>query len=293
MKRLLPILLTLLLLTACAKDPADTRQTSAAPNTQQTATEATAAPETSLLDNDACAVAVTNVTMDDVWGLQVELRCENKTDVTQFYTLSSCACQGWLLNADFLLQLNAHETMQSKFNVFPTDLARCGITEVSACELHLLVKNFDDLGKDPFADETVVLQTPALSVPPVSPAPVTVQQDALPLAAEADQCAMSICGCETDTLFPYNLVVYLENSSSRDLTFSWSEVCVNGSPVDLWFVRTVPAGLRSVIPVYFDEDAMKELNIKTFETVDLVQTVIAADTFETVSTETVHYVNGQ
>ena len=304
MKRLLSLLLTLLLVLAVfsACSGSKTGETApvgtSAPQTEPASSEP-GEPEPSaaepfspvtLLDNDVCAFTVTAVETDEIWGFQVKLRCENRTDASQMFMAPAVSCRGWVISTDWVQMVSAGETRESEFNVFPSALARCGLEQVDECRIHLVVRNPDSYLSEPFADEELVFYPTGLTAEEIAPAgDPPVLQDAAVNVGEEGLYRFYICGSETDTIWPYNLIVCLENDSDRDLTFIWRDVSVSGVGVDLWFNIDVPAGLRTCFLTYFDEDTMAANNIAAIEQVDLTLLVKEKDTNNTLATEEIHY----
>ena len=307
MKRILPILLILALaLTACSPSaqPGDTQTASqaltdtvppaSAPvQTEPTPVESTVpvstkpdAPEPTplfpqlLLDNDVCSVTVTDAGMSDIWGFTVKLRCENKTDHEQLYVLPTVACRGWQLNTDWLMTVEAGETKDSEFNVFPADLARCGLEQVDECRLHLEVQDYDSFSGEVFADEWLVFYPTGISPEKLSPAPARAPQPEDVVLLDDETVSFTICGVETDTIWPYNVIVSYENRTDKDLSFSWQYVNVNGTDANLWLTRLMPAGLKGSCLIYFDEETLKNNGVEAIEQVDGTLVILDSVTME-------------
>lgn len=325
MKRILPILLILLLaLSACspAGQPTDSQAASrpetgavssdAAPvssdaipssdggqsapteakpesSTQPGPTEPAAAFPQTLLDNEVCSISVVDAGMSDIWGFTAKLRCENKTEHSQLYLLTAAACRGWQLNTDFLLQVNAGESRESEFHVFPADLARCGLDEVDECRLHIQVQDYDDFSGGVMADEWLVFYPTGMSPEKITPAPARTPGADDALLVDDERVSFSICGVETETIYPFNLIVSYENKTDRDLAFSWLNVTVNGTDSNLWLSRVLPAGLKGCFLVYFDEGTLKGNGVESIKEVDLTLVIRDSATMEEYLNESFHY----
>ena len=317
MKRMLPLLLILLLVfSACSSskpaatgtattEPASPVQTTAVPESSAQPTDAplvsstpprqTEPSETTpvfplkLMENDACALSVVDVGMDEIWGLQVKLSCENKSENTQLFTLLSASCRGWQLNADWFTQVNAGETKESEFNVFPYYLDLCGLDRVDECRMHIQVQDYDSFTGELFADETVVFSPTGLDHTQFSPAPARMPGAEDSVLLDNEQLRFSICGTETDSLQPYNLIVYYQNKTNGDLAVAWQDVRVNGTDANFWNTQVLPAGLQGWALVYFDEDTMKNNGVTAIETVDLTLAVMDPLTNEELSKQSFSY----
>ncbi|MBR3077855.1 MAG: hypothetical protein IKH07_08025 [Oscillospiraceae bacterium] len=302
MKRILPILLILLLaFSACSSsnpsssdtaataqttavqtdavqtdaDQSSTAQPSDVPVVSSTKPEQTEPPEPvpvfplKLMDTDSCALSVIDVGMDEIWGFTVKLSCENKSESTQLFSLDSASCRGWQLNTEWFTQVDAGETKESEFNVFPYYLDRCGLEQVDECRMHIRVLNDDSFSGELFADEELVFFPSGLNPEQVSPAPSRSAGTEDTVLLDNDQLRFSICGTETDSLMPYNLIVYYQNKTDEDLAFTWKDVTVNGTDANLWITKVLPAGLQGWTLIYFDENTMKNNGVTSIDTVDL------------------------
>lgn len=304
MKRILPLLLILLLaLSACSDSTPAVSGTAAA--TEPVASQTEAAPDTStqavelpvvsstppaqtepteptepaalfprkLLENDACVLSVTDVSMDEIRGFTVMLSCENKTDSAQLFTLVSASCRGWELNADWFAQVDAGQTVESAFNVFPGDLARCGLSQVDECRMQIQVQNYDSFTGELFADESVVFSPTGLDPAQLSPAPARTPGPEDSVLLDDERLTVSVCGGESDPSQPFMLVLYYQNKSGEDLAVSWQDVTVNGTDANFWLTKVLPAGLQGWTLICFDEQTLRNSGISSIDTVELTLAV--------------------
>lgn len=288
MKRLIPFVLAmLLLLSACGGGGDAPTAKPADPETVRTEAPTTEAPATEppfqeipLLDAETCALTVTNITLDDVWGYTFYLRCENRSESTQLFSVPDASCRGWLLSPDVTVSVGPGETKESQFNIWLSSLERCGLEALDELRLHLIVRDMNNYSGDPFAEEVLVLYPTGKTAEEITPAPAREAGEKDVSIADNDDFAFTICGRDEDNIWTYNLVLCVENKTEQDLTFSWKDVSVNGSPTDaLWFYYTIPAGLRACFPIYFDEDTMKAAGVESIETVDFTLVVTPATSF--------------
>jgi hypothetical protein len=243
-----------------------------------------------LLDSETCAFTVTNITVDDIWGYTFSVRCENRSDASQLFKIEDAACRGWLFSPDLTVSVGAGGTKESQFNVWPKELTRCGLESLDELRIHLTVKDIANYSLEPFADEVLTVYPTGMTAADVTPAPAREAGATDALITDNDDFTFIVCGRDEDNIWTYNLVLFIENKTERDLTFSWKDVAVNGAPTDaLWFYYTVPAGLRACFPIYFDEDSMKAAGVEAIETVDFNLTVTPSDSFSALYSEAHSY----
>lgn len=308
MKRILPILLILVLaLSACSA--------AAQPGESQTASQHTAASDRSpdpaetlpadsgnpgapeppsayplqLLDNEVCTVTVLDAGISEIWGFTVKLRCVNKTQHAQLYVLPAASCRGWQLNADWMMTLDAGASKESEFNVFPADLARCGLEQVDECRLHLEVQDYDSFSGEVLSDEWLVFYPTGMSPEAITPAPARTLTPTDTVLLDNERVSFTLCGTETDTIWPYNVIASYENKSDKDLSFSWQDVTVNGTDANLWLTRGMPAGLKGACLIYFDEETMRSNGVERIEQLNGTLVVRDPVTMETYFTQEFSY----
>ena len=294
--RLLPLLLALLtLLSACSGEPAaSTAASTTAPETQAESTapaetEAPAFQPLHLLDREDCAFTVTDITVDEVWGYTFHVRCENRTEGSRFFQIPTASCRGWLLSADCSLIVGAGQTADSDFNIWPSDLARCGMESLDELRFRLSVTDPDNYGAGPIVSEDYVIYPTGLTEQELGPSPVHQPWESETRFADTEQFLFAICGQDPDNIWTYNLTLYIENKAEQDLTFSWKDVEVNGQEADPWFYYTVPAGLKACFNLYFSDEDMQAKGIEALEDVSFTLVVTPADSFQELYRETYRY----
>lgn len=294
MRRLLPLLLAvLMLLAACSGEPApSTVPTTTAP---ETVAESIAPVETEapfepipLLETENCSFILTNITVDDIWGYTFRLRCENYTEGSLLFQIPSASCRGWLLTADCSVMTGPGETKDTDFNIWPSDLARCGMDTLDELRFRLRVADPDNYTES-IADEICVVYPTGLTEQELGPSPDHQAWAREETFADNEDFRFAICGQDADNIWTYNLTLYLENKSEQALTFSWKDVTVNGIGADPWFYYTVPAGLKACFNLYFDENDMKAKEIASLELVDFTLVVTPSDSFRELYRESFSY----
>ena len=85
---------------------------------------------------------------------------------------------------------------------------------------------------------------------------------------------------------------YLENNTEKNLEFDFSsgDVKVNGSDVDVYWSKDVPAGAKGYFESYFSESEFKELGITAIEKIEFTLEINDADDWFADPIETVEAV---
>lgn len=283
MKRILPLFLLLALLlpllTACGTEP-ETKPLETVPPFQ----------ETVLLENELCALTVTDVTVDEIWGLLMKVHCENKTDAAVFFNMKNPRCQGWVLNSDWVQEVGPRESLDSEFNVFAVELQRCGLSRVDEIRFRLVMTPSESEDGTPLMSEEVAFSPTGADLGKLDPLPLRKTGKKDVELVNSGSAVFTVCGTEANDNWPYNLILYMYNKTDRDLSFTWRDISVNGVSTNPWFFRTVPAGCQSSMLVYFNEDIMKENGVEQIEKVEFTLVLQDPETYETLEQYQCSYV---
>jgi|GEM_PF-6487069 hypothetical protein len=283
MKRILPLVLLLVLvlplLSACGTQT-EPKPLETVPPFQ----------ETVLLDNELCAVTVTDVTVDEIWGLLMKVHCENKTEATVFFNMKNPRCQAWVLNADWVQELGPGENVDSEFNVFAVELQRCGLSRVDEFRFQLVMTDAESEDGSPLVNEEVAFSPTGADLEKLEPLPLRKSGKQDVELVNSGSAVFTVCGTESDSIWPYNLILYMYNKSEKDLSFTWRDISVNGVSTNPWFFRTVPAGCQSCMLVYFNEDIMKENGVEQIKKVEFTLVLQDPETYETLEQYQCSYV---
>lgn len=132
----------------------------------------------------------------------------------------------------------------------------------------LLIAGLSGCGKS--IPETQPPTTAATTAPTETTVPTTapyVFEETI--LVDDENCTFTVTAIENESTLGYTLKVYLENKTDRDLTFSLSNVSVNGYMCDPIWASTVTAGMKSNENIRFAQEIFDRNGIETVTDIEL------------------------
>ena len=254
------------------------------PDTQAPETEPEPPEPLILVDDDVCRVEVLRMDEDEIWGFQVFLRLENKTDTTLLFSMESCAVQGYFTDPSWITQVNAGQIKESDFNIFQNTYERCGFSRVEELCFRLIAKDFDHYSASPLLDEEIALYPTGKTAEEVGH-PEREPQDTDILIAEDDRFTVVLTQIDPEGLWGYTWEVYLENHTDQPLTFNWKDLEINGVSFEPYWLADMPAGLKGYALLSVSRDELKEKNVEAPSEFDFVLNIYNSRTYKDISAE--------
>lgn len=211
-----------------------------------------------IADNESCIFTITDVEMDDIWGLTLHAQCVNKTDKKLMFTIEDASVDSYSIDPFWAEEVTAGKTANSDISFSKDSLEKCGIKSADEITFTLKVYDSDDWAADPFyKGESTIYPTGKTQDEIVYPE-YTPAENAQAIV-DNDQVLFSVEGAEKDDIWGYELHVYLENRTDKKLMYSWDDVSVNGVMSDPFWATTVPAGKKEYTDISFsslDDDGV-------------------------------------
>ena len=101
------------------------------------------------------------------------------------------------------------------------------------------------------------------------------------VVAEDENIRFVIEGVTDDPASDYEVHVFLENKTDRNLLYGWDLVSVNGNMIDPFWGTSVGAGKRACSTVTFFRSDLEENSITEVSAVEFLLTVTDYDNWET------------
>lgn len=216
--------------------------------------------EKTILDTKAASVVITGYKAD-MTGFTVKMRCENKSGNGIMIGMDKCVLNKYFVHPDWTVTLDPKERQETEMRVLPVEIEKTGITSVDEMILEMSVSNA--------VTEQVLQKGIMVTVYPTgkkadqvtTPQRVPVENEQAVIMDETCTCILQ--GTDLDDIRGYTVNCYLENKSDRALDFTWSNVTINGKPVNLLYEEAVLPGTIGYSDVIFQIDKLQDAGVNS------------------------------
>lgn len=287
MKRLAAFLLALTLifsLAACggdvtpSSDPAKPSESSTAAPAQSESTENVqnssenenkneiSFTEIVAVDNDECAIKITGIDPDNLWGYTLKAHLENKSaEKTYMFSVETASINGVRCDPLFATEVAAGKKANKEISFSDSDLKENGIGDYTDIELTFRVYDNDDWLADEVARQTVHVypygEDKAVKF-------VREPQTTDNVIIDNDYVTVIVTGYEEDTLWGYAVNLFLLNKTDKNVMFSADEASVNGYMADPFFATEVAAEKCAFTSMSWSDSTLEKNGITAVEKID-------------------------
>ncbi len=268
MKKFMVLLLSLSLLLALAAcggsastddggSDADAASSNTASDTQvseNTAEETEAAfEEMAVVDNDQCAITITGIDPDNIWGYTLEATLENKSsDTTYMFAIRNASVNGVDSDPFFASEVAAGKKANVDISFTDSTLEENGIVDYTDIKLTFYVYDSDDWTAENVAEETVHVYPDGEEN---AVAYVREAQESDIVLVDNDYASVIVTGYEHDDIWGYTVNLFFVNKTDTDVMFSVENASVNGYMIDPFYATEVSAGSCAFSSMsWYDED---------------------------------------
>lgn len=221
-----------------------------------------------VVDNDQCAVKLTGIDPDDIWGYTVKAELENKSsEKTYMFSVETASINGVECDPMFATEVAPGKKSNSDIN-FPTEvLEENGVGDFTDIEISFRVHDSEDWEADPTALETAHVYPYGKEKAAEF---VRESKDTDTVLVDNDSCAVIVTGYEDDEILGYTANLFLQNKTDQTVMFSVDEVAVNGYMADPFFAHSVAPGKCAFTSMSwadseFEENGITDVKEITFE----------------------------
>lgn len=195
----------------------------------------------------------------DMTGFTVKLRCKNKTKNQIAISEDQCVLNKYIFHPEWEISLDSRETLDSTMTISPEDLEKCGISSVDELILQLTIRNIDNDKVIQQGIKAVTYPTGKKAADVKVPARTPVENEAVVNNDNAS--AFIIQGSDPNDERGFVVNCFLQNKSANTLSFLWSNVTINGTPVNISYEETAYPGTMGYSDVIFLDTAFDDLGI--------------------------------
>ena len=192
-----------------------------------------------VLDNEECVIKITDIDPDNVMGYALKGYFENKSaERTYMFSVDSATINGIQCDPYFATEVAPGKKSNDSIYFFVDLLEMDGIGDFTDIELNFGVYDSEDWLSDPVAQTTVHVypygEDKAVEY-------VREDKDTDVVLIDNEYVKVIAIGTLEDD-WGYNVVLYLQSKSDKNLMISADEVSVNGFMIDPFFGTEVGAG---------------------------------------------------
>ena len=243
--------------------------------------------ETVVVDNDECLIKITDVDLEDDYGITMKVYTENKSDDKNYnFYLDSASVNGVVCSSYFSMDVESEDDDKEELLIYTDSLEYLEIDKYTDIELSFTVSDSDDWEADPVAEESVNIY------PYGKKKAETFERDEsdddIEVCDESDFSAV-IVEYEKDDFWGYSVMVYFENNSDdTDYYLHMDNGYINGVMCGSYDSYVIPAGKRALASFYFDTDMLEENGLNKITDVEIDIVVMDYNEYETVFEDKIH-----
>lgn len=285
MKKILALLLTLMMLfslVACDEDASldkdDETKKSTSDETTPSQTDNTeeenkkeddkiSFTEIVVVDNAECAIKITGIDPDNMWGYTLNALIENKSeDKTYMFSVETAAINGVKCDPFFASEVAAGKKANEKISFLDDTLDKNDIGAYTDIELTFRVYDSNDFMADEVARETIHVypygKDKAVKF-------VREAQESDNIIIDNDYVTVIVTGYETDEIWGYTAKLFLVNKTDKNIMFAVDDVSVNGFMADPFYAESVSAGKCAFSSMAWSNTTLEENGITDIEEIEL------------------------
>lgn len=219
-------------------------------------------------DNEDCAIRITGIEPDSIWGYSLKVLLENKSvDKTFMFSVVSAAINGVSADPFFASEVAPGKKANETISFITDELEKNGIGDFTHIQLDFNVYDSNDWTAEsiavasanvyPYGEENAVSFT-------------RTPQSTDVVLVDNDQISVTVTGFEQDEIWGYTANLYVVNKTDVPVMVTADEVSVNGFMVDPFFADSVPAGKCAFTSMSWSDSALEENSIPQVETIEFI-----------------------
>ena len=210
-----------------------------------------------LLDKRGLVITATGLVENGAQGSALKISVENRSETDVTVEIRDACVNGWMMDVSFSAAVAAGEKKEASILFLASGMKRSGIDTIADLEFSFHILNQDRIT---FLDsDRVTVRTPAADT-----YQYRFDGSGQELYSENGVRIVSRGLAEQESVFGPELVLFMENSTSRAVTVQARGVSVNGSEVNVVFSKEILAGRRSASAVTITGVSLEEIREISF-----------------------------
>lgn len=222
--------------------------------------------EIAVVDNEECAIKITGIDIDNIWGYTIKASFENKSaDKTYMYSVESASINGVQCGPFFAAEVVAGKKSNNEISFPDSVLEDNGIGDYTDIELTFRVHDNDDWKADAVATETVHVypygEDKASNF-------VREPKETDNVILDNEYVTVIVTGYEEDTLWGYAVNLFFLNKTDKNIMFSVDEASINGYMADPFYATEVKAGKCAFGSMSWSDETLEDNGISSVEEIE-------------------------
>ena len=236
--------------------------------------------ETVLVDESGVKITAKSLNLDNLFGPELKLLIENNSGKDLTFQCRDVSVNGYMITDMMSVDVVNGKKANDGVTFMSSDLEECGITEIADIELSFYV--FDADWEDYLETDLIQIKTS------IADTYNYTFDDSGEVAYNTDGIKIVVKGLKEDSILGPSIVVFVENTSGKNVTVQTRDVSINGFMVEPMFSTDVIAGKRAIDGITFLTSELEDNEITKIESTELSFHIFDSESWDTIAdTETV------
>ncbi|MCR4840698.1 MAG: hypothetical protein K5848_04055 [Lachnospiraceae bacterium] len=226
-----------------------------------------------LLDKSGVKITATEYVNDSIWGEGIKLVIDNSTDKDLMVGCTALIVNDYMISDLFAAEVAAGKSANETMYLSSAELEAAGIESVGKVEIYFHVydnDSFDDILNNEYAE----IQTSEYASMDTTP------NDGGTELYNAGGIRIVGKTVDEDSFWGASVLLYMENSSGRNVHISVEDMSVNGIMVDPIFYAEIYDGKKAIDDITLFSSDLEENGIEAIENVELKFKIYDVDTYD-------------
>ena len=228
-----------------------------------------------LLDQEGIKITALEMVDDSIWGKGIKVLIDNNSDKSVVVGLDALIVNNYMISDLFASHIAPGKSAYETIYISSSALEQAGINNIGQVELYFNIYDSDSY-EDIFEADVVTIHTSAYDNMDVD---ISVEGSEL-----VNQDGIRIIGkyVDEDSFWGSAILLYIENSSDKDISISCDDMSINGFMVSSFFSSSVYSGKMSIDEITIFESDLEDNNIDKIEDVEFKFQIYDSSTYDTI-----------
>ena len=228
-----------------------------------------------LLDQEGIKITALEMTDDSIWGKGIKVLIDNNSDKSVGVGLDALIVNNYMISDLFVTDVAPGKSANETIYISSSALEQAGIENIGQVELYFRAYDSDSY-EDIFESDLVTITTSRFEDMDVD---ITVEGTEL-----LNQDGIKIVGryVDEDSFWGSGILLYIENSTDKDIGISCDDMSINGFMVSPLFSSSVYSGKMSIDEITIFESDLEDNNIEKIEDVEMKFRIYDVSTYDTI-----------